>query len=139
MTEAEAEIRPAVDTLTKVLGIDHPYTLQARGHFARILRDLGRLEEAEPEIRAVVNTITQVLGPDHYYTLINRAHFALLLLDLGLRDKAEPQIRGVLDPRYGGLGPGHPDTATLTTALRDLMHPPIEARMKGGRTHKLDR
>lgn len=124
LTEAEAEIRPAVDTLTKVVGTDHPYTLQARGHFARILRDLGRLEEAEPAIRGVVNTITQVLGPDHYFTLINRAHFALLLLDLGLRDEAEPEIRAVLDPRYGGLGPGHPDTATLTTALRDLERPP---------------
>lgn len=68
---------------TRVLGADHPDTLQTREGLAEVLTELGRLEEAESLYQALLADQTRVLGADHPDTLQTRDSLADLRLQLG--------------------------------------------------------
>jgi hypothetical protein len=75
--------------MARVLGAEHPDTLNSRGNLASVLADLGRLEEAEAENRVVLEIMTRVLGAEHPDTLNSRGNLASVLADLKRLEKTE--------------------------------------------------
>ncbi|MEU0619182.1 tetratricopeptide repeat protein [Streptomyces albogriseolus] len=108
------------------LGEDDPDTLTSRGHYAAMLRVLGRLHEAESEHRAVLEARERVLGPEDPATLVSRNNLALVLRDLDRLEEAEAQHRIVSAVRMRDLGDSHPATLTNRNnhafVLHDLGH-----------------
>jgi hypothetical protein len=62
LDEAEAEYRAVLEAFTRVLGADHPDTVDTRNNLGVVLETLGRLDEAAAESRAVLNARSRMLG-----------------------------------------------------------------------------
>jgi len=56
----------------KVLGPEHPQTLETRDGLGEVLDHQDRHSEAEAEYRAVLKLEEKVLGPEHPQTLRTR-------------------------------------------------------------------
>ncbi|MBE1493582.1 tetratricopeptide (TPR) repeat protein [Amycolatopsis lexingtonensis] len=96
--------------------------LAAWGHYAAMLRIMGRLNEAEQEHRAVLAARLDALGPDNPGTLASRNNLALVLHDLGRLDDAAAQHRIVHEVRARTLGSDHPATLTNRNNLAMVLH-----------------
>jgi bifunctional pyridoxal-dependent enzyme with beta-cystathionase and maltose regulon repressor activities len=96
--------------------------LEAWGHYAAVLRVMGRLTEAEREHRAVLEARIATLGADDPGTLASRNNLALVLHDLGRLSAAEAEHRIVHEARTRNLGAGHPATLTNRNNLAMVLH-----------------
>jgi tetratricopeptide (TPR) repeat protein len=103
-------------------GADSEPSLAAWGHYAAVLRVMGRLREAEQEHRAVLRARLARLGPDDPGTLASRNNLALVLHDLGRLAEAEAEHCTVHEVRARTLGPDHPATLTNRNNLAMVMH-----------------
>lgn len=63
-----------LDSRTKKLGKEHPYTLWAAANLARVKGAQGNLVEAEKDIRAGLMIATRNLGAQHIGTLFGKLH-----------------------------------------------------------------
>ena len=61
----------------RVLGPDHPDTLQSRNNLATAYRAAGRLDEAISLHEQTLAARERVLGPDHPDTLASRNNLAI--------------------------------------------------------------
>ena len=68
---------------TRVLGPDHPNTLNTRHNLASVLDHQGGYEQAKTEYQQVLDMQMRVLGPDHPDTLSTRHGLASVLDDQG--------------------------------------------------------
>lgn len=114
----------------RLLGEEHPLTLESMDSLGVLLQKQGKPEEAEPFTRAALEGFRHVLGDDHPSTLRAINNMATLLQAKGMSAAAEPYYREALDRRAQVLGYGHRDTlsslANMGFVLVDLGKP-VEA------------
>jgi tetratricopeptide (TPR) repeat protein len=120
---AQLEYRAVLDIASRVLGDEHPHTLDRRHRFALLVQDQGDLAAAEAEFRTVLASRRRVLGEEHPDTLDTRRALAGVLHARGDLAAAEPEFRTVLASQRRVLGEEHPNTLVtrhvLAVVLRD--------------------
>ena len=94
----------------RVLGDDHPDTLQSKNNLAHLYHSQGRYGEAEPLYRETSQLRRQVLGDKHPNTLGSMNNLAGLYRSQGRFGKAEPIYRKTLQLSRQVLGDNHPST-----------------------------
>ncbi|KAJ7278926.1 hypothetical protein C8J57DRAFT_1465179 [Mycena rebaudengoi] len=109
---------------SRLLGSEHPDTLNAMGNLAISYRDLGKFSEAEALEVVVLEKRTQILGSEHPDTLKAMGNLAITYRDLGKFSEAEALEVAVLEKRTQILGSEHPDTlkamGNLAITYQDL-------------------
>ncbi len=123
---ALSHARAAMSIRAKLLGADHPDTLDAMTSVALYLQYQGNLAEAEPMCRDVIARSLATLGPDHQQTLRRQFNLATLLEDQGKIADAHDLHRRVLETRRRVLGEDDPDTISSMNYL-------AKSHMKFGR------
>nr|WP_230416701.1 tetratricopeptide repeat protein [Micromonospora tarapacensis] len=108
---AEEEFREVLAARTRLLGAEHPDTLETNTRLA-VLLDKTERSDAEKQFREVLAARVQELGTDHPDTLNTRASLALVLNRQGRYDAAEEEFRKVLATQTRLLGVVHHDTLT---------------------------
>ncbi|MGH3378291.1 MAG: tetratricopeptide repeat protein [Actinoallomurus sp.] len=108
--QAEAAYGDVLRARERVLGADHPDTLNARYGLARMAAARGRYDDAEAAYRQVLNARERVLGADHPDTLNARYGLARIAAAQGRYAEAEAAYREVLAAEERVLGADHPDT-----------------------------
>ena len=88
-------------------GPEHPNTLVAQSHLAKIQSMLGKLNEAEATIRSVIATREKVLGPGHGNTLKSRGRLGEILELQGRFDEALALEEDVYAVAVDSLGVDH--------------------------------
>jgi tetratricopeptide (TPR) repeat protein len=101
---------PLLADCERVLGPDHPSTLNSRNDLALAYRAAGRAAEAIPLFERTLADCERVLGPDHPSTLNSRNNLALAYQDAGRAAEAIPLHERTLADRERVLGPDHPGT-----------------------------
>lgn len=109
--EAEAEYRAALAIRERVLGAEHPATIEDRFHVALMLDTGGRHAESEAEYRTVVALRERVLGAGDLTTLGDRYNLAITLDEQGKFAEAEAEVRAVIAIHERVRGAAH--SATL--------------------------
>ncbi|KAJ7622271.1 hypothetical protein FB45DRAFT_798371 [Roridomyces roridus] len=113
-----------VEQCQKLLGDDHPDTLNAMADLAATYWQLGQYQEAEPLEISVLERRQKLLGDDHPDTLRAMANLAGTYSELGRYQEAESLDISVLARRQKLLGDDHPDTlramANLAATYRQL-------------------
>ena len=101
----------------RVLGPDHPSTLNSRNNLARAYQDAGDLGRAIPLLERALADRLRVLGPDHPSTLDTRNLLAWAYQDAGDLGRATPLYRRALADSERVLGPDHPSTLAIRNNL----------------------
>jgi len=101
----------------RILGPEHPQTLDARGGFAYWTREAGNAAGSQEEHAALLPVLERVLGPEHLDTLIIRADIAHWTGEAGDPAAARDQFAVLLPELEERLGPEHPDTLTTRREL----------------------
>ncbi len=115
--EAEAELERAVDVQGRVLGKNHPDTLEAVNAMGRLWYKKGRYEEAEAVHREVLALQEASLGEEDPVTLWTTYNLAKALDRQGKWNEAERLYRRVLSTRTRLLGAEHPHTLVSVNSL----------------------
>jgi serine/threonine protein kinase/tetratricopeptide (TPR) repeat protein len=105
----------------RVLGEDHPDTLDSMNTMGHLLQDQGKLSDAEPYFREALDRRRRKLGADHPDTLSSMNSMGHLLEDQGKLEEAEPFFREALANRRRVLGNEHRDTLTSVNNLGVLL------------------
>ena len=108
-------LEDAVDTLTDVLGPDHPRTLIARNNLALAHQEAGNVSTAIDMYQALLPDLAR--APVHPDTLTTRNNLALAHQEAGNVSTAIDMYEAVLADRTRVLGPVHPDTLTTRNNL----------------------
>lgn len=103
----------------RILGNDHPDTLEAVDWVGSLLRSVGRLDEAERLMREALAGRRKVLGEDHESTISSITSVAIILQDQGKLADAELLCREALDRSRRVLGNDHEFTLR---AINNLGH-----------------
>ncbi|KAJ4301286.1 hypothetical protein N0V90_003377 [Kalmusia sp. IMI 367209] len=114
---AEGFIRMARDTREKVLGSEHPHTLNSMNDFGSLLKDQGKYEEAEAMHRQCLEGYKKVLGLEHPDTLTSMNNLGLVLEKQGKYEEAEVVHRQGLEGKKKVLGLEHPSTHISMSGL----------------------
>ena len=121
--QAVTILERAVATQEKLLGPDHPETLQSRNNLAACYHVAGQWQRALPLLEQTLPRLEAVLGPDHTDTLSAMNNLADLYRSVGRTEQALKLFRTTLARRQGSLGPSHPLTLlsrlNLATWQRD--------------------
>ncbi len=115
--EAIDVLRAVLDDRTRVLGLDHPDTLQTSHDLAYTLSGLGHHDQALSAFSSVVEDRTRVLGADHRDTLEARYNVAFELGAVGRHDDAATAYGAALKDETRVLGADHPDTLATRMSL----------------------
>jgi RNA polymerase sigma factor (sigma-70 family) len=114
---------PLAEDLERLLGPDHPDTLNARNSLAAAYLAAGRVAEAIPLFELVLSVQQRVLGPDDPETLISQNNLASAYQDAGRAVEAIRLYELNLEMRERLLGPDDPSTlnsrGNLAAAYRD--------------------
>ncbi|MFC9893270.1 tetratricopeptide repeat protein [Nocardia sp. NPDC127579] len=94
----------------RILGPEHPHTIDARHQLGWSLRQQGRLDAAEVVYREVLELRRRVLGPEHPATLMAHHKLGNCWTDARRWDEAEAAYAEVYAARCRILGLEHPDT-----------------------------
>jgi hypothetical protein len=108
--QAIAVGEPLLADQERVLGPDHPDTLNSRNNLAEAYRAAGRAAEAIPLHERTLADREPTLGPDHPDTLSSRNNLALAYWAAGRAAEAIPLHQQTLADYERTLGPDHPDT-----------------------------
>jgi non-specific serine/threonine protein kinase/serine/threonine-protein kinase len=109
-SQAEPLLEQALETRKRVLGDDHPDTLESMYGLADLYGNQGRYDEAEPLYLETLEIRMHVLGNDHPDTLDSIHNLGGLYLYQGRSDEAEPLFLESLETRKHVLGNDHPNT-----------------------------
>ena len=104
----------------RVLGPEHPHTLNTMGNLACALTGQGKHAEAEQMERELLDVRRRVLGPEHPSALATMCNLGCSLHGQGKHAEAEQMFREVLDLMRRVLGPEHPDTLATMSDLASL-------------------
>jgi serine/threonine protein kinase/tetratricopeptide (TPR) repeat protein len=115
--EAEKLARESLALHTRVMGSDHPDTLNVMVYLAAILRQEKRLAEAENLSRETLASYRRVFGPEQIDTLVVMGNLAAVLTDQAKYSEAEQLYRKTRAIQQRVLGPENPDTALSTYSL----------------------
>jgi tetratricopeptide (TPR) repeat protein len=127
--EAAGDLTRAVPVLTdvladraRVLGSDHPDTLNSRHNLAHALQSAGRLDEAVALYQEVLADRARVLGDDHPDTLNSGNNLAHAFQAAARLDKAIDLFQTVLADQVRVLGGDHPATLASRGGLAYAFH-----------------
>jgi eukaryotic-like serine/threonine-protein kinase len=113
----------ALEIRRRVLGEDHPDTLDTMNKLALAYKVAGKLDLALPLYQQTLTKRTAGLGPDHADTLTSMNNLARVYQALGQLDLALPLFVQTLDKRKATLGPDHHHTlismSNLANAYRE--------------------
>ncbi|KIW28949.1 uncharacterized protein PV07_04800 [Cladophialophora immunda] len=109
-TPAEELYRIALTEMEKILGREHPETLQTLDSLASVLRNQGKYKDAFKASERALRCRERKLGNMHQDTLKTLDHMALALQGQGNYKEAEIQHKDVLDRKEKLLGKEHVDT-----------------------------
>ena len=101
---------PLIADLERVLGPDHPDTLNARNSLAAAYQAAGRVADAIPLFEHILVAQERVLGPKHPDTLTSQNNLAATYQDVGRFAEAILLFKLTLAAREGLLGADHPST-----------------------------
>ncbi|KAK8071888.1 HET-domain-containing protein [Apiospora saccharicola] len=108
--DAERLCRPALELSKKVLGREHPITLDSINALALVLNNQGNHKEAALTQRQALEGYKSVLGEGHPRTLESMNNLANVLDRQGKYEEAEQMHRQTLELRKKVLGQEHPNT-----------------------------
>ena len=94
----------------RVLGPEHPETLETRHDLARWTGEAGDAAGARDQFAALLPVRERVLGPEHPETLETRHDLARWTGEAGDAAGARDQFAALLPVRERVLGPEHPET-----------------------------
>jgi tetratricopeptide (TPR) repeat protein len=114
--EAEPLFRQSNEQLARVLGPQHPYTIDALANYGRFLRRRGD-PAAEQVLRDVLARNLSVRGTDHALVGNSRVNLAIELHDAGKLDDAESEFRAALATFESALPRDHPYRAAALAGL----------------------
>jgi non-specific serine/threonine protein kinase/serine/threonine-protein kinase len=117
LAEAERYYREALEGRRRVLGDDHPRTLQSLNNMGGLLAAMGKFADAEPYVREALESQLRVLGNDHPETLNSIHNVGSLLQSMGRYEEAEPYYREALEGSRRVLGDDHPLTLNLISRM----------------------
>jgi RNA polymerase sigma factor (sigma-70 family) len=114
---------PLAEDLARVLGPDHPDTLNSRNSLAAAYLAAGRVAEAIPLFEQILAVRQRTLGPGDSETLTSQNNLASAYQDAGRTAEAIRLYELNLEIRERLLGPDHPSTlnsrGNLAAAYRD--------------------
>src|SRR6185437_3588250 len=114
---------PLAEDLARVLGPDHPDTLNSRNSLAAAYLAAGRVAEAIPLFEQILAVRQRTLGPGDSETLTSQNNLASAYKDAGRTAEAIRLYELNLEIRERLLGPDHPSTlnsrGNLAAAYRD--------------------
>src|SRR6266851_2792298 len=105
----------------RVLGPEHPDTLNSMSDLADALNHDGHYAEAEKVDRETLDLRRRVLGPEHPDTINSMNNLEVCLIYLGRYPEAEKLGRETLDLRRRVLGPEHPQTLNSMSNLAGVL------------------
>jgi RNA polymerase sigma factor (sigma-70 family) len=108
--QAIAVGEPLVEDLERLLGPDHPDTLNSRNSLAAAYLAAGRVAEAIPVFEQILTVRQRARGPDDPETLISQNNLASAYQDAGRTAEAIRLYELNLETRERLLGPDHPST-----------------------------
>ncbi len=115
--QAEGLLEQTLEQRRKVVGTDHPDTLQSMGSLANLYADQGRYDEAEALYVETLSIKKRVLGRDHPDTLKTMNNLAILYKQQGRYDEAIPLYLETLEIKKRVLGDDHLSTLTSMNNL----------------------
>ena len=107
---AQSLQQESLEIRRRVLGPEHPETLQSMNDLAHALYHEARGADAEKLYREALDIERRVLGPEHPRTLLSMNNLANALWHEGRYADSEKLHRETLDIRRRVLGPEHPET-----------------------------
>ncbi len=110
-TDAELHLRAALEIRRRVLGDEHPQTLDSLYALGVMLQRARKSAKAEPLLRQAVESRCRVLGDEHVDTLRSMRELGLVLTNQRKYAEAEKLLRSTLDASRRVLGNEHPDTS----------------------------
>ena len=117
MPHAIAIGEPLIVDLERLLGPDHPDTLNARNSLAAAYQAEGRTAEAIPLVEQTLAGRERLLGLDHPDTLSTRNTLAIAYHAAGRTAEAIPLVEQILAARERLLGPDHLSTLAARNNL----------------------
>ena len=121
--QAIAVGEPLTADLERLLGPDHPDTLNSQNSLAAAYLAVGRTAEAIPLFEQILAARQRLLGPDDPDTLNSQNNLAAAYQDAGRAAEAIPLYEANLAVRERLLGAEHPSTlnsrGNLAAAYRD--------------------
>jgi serine/threonine protein kinase/tetratricopeptide (TPR) repeat protein len=117
---AEALLKAALETRRRVLGDEHPDTLESMNGLAGLYFNQGRYAEAEPLFRSAYEMRRRVLGEEHRDTLKSMNNLAGLHTVLGRYAEAERLYKACVEIRMRSPGEKHPDTLVSMNGLASV-------------------
>ncbi|KAF2451256.1 TPR-like protein [Karstenula rhodostoma CBS 690.94] len=109
-TEAYEVMSRALSGRKRILGEDHPHTIQSRANLAQIYVTSGDMAGAEMIIRETLRIHVVKLGEDHHLSLHILNNLGYLLLGQDRYAEAAETLYRVASKRDRVLGPQHCDT-----------------------------
>ena len=119
--EAEPHARRAVEICGRVLGDDHPQSLQAMRGLATVFSSDGRYDDAEPLILKSIEIQKRTLGEDHPERLQCLSLLATVYCNQGRFEDAEPLLIETQEIERRVLGQEDPQTLGSMRSLAALM------------------
>jgi len=101
---------PLIADLERILGPDHPDTMNARSSLAAAYHAAGRTAEAIPLVQQILAARERLLGADHPSTLASRNNLASAYRATGRPAEAIPLFEQNVAACERLLGAGHPRT-----------------------------
>ncbi len=111
----------ALATRRRILGDEHPETLNSINHLCTLLWGQDKLNEAEAYCREAIQKCRNVLGEEHVETLDAINNMGLVLQAQGKLVDAEKYFRDVVEKSRHVLGADHPDTLEKINNLGTLL------------------
>ena len=109
-SKAMPHLAESLETRRRVLGDEHPDTLNSIRNMGVILADQGKYDEALPYYAEALETSRRVLGDEHPGTLHSISTMGVILADQGKYDEALPYYAEGLETSRRVLGNEHPET-----------------------------
>jgi serine/threonine protein kinase len=122
LSEAEHNLRQAVELRGRALGLAHPDTIEAKDALASLLAGgWRRWEEAGKLSFETWQARLRLLGPENTNTLTSAHTYVGALMESGRSQEAERVERQVLQIRQRILPPDHPDTIQSLGTLGQIL------------------
>ncbi len=121
LAEAEPFCIEAMEGRRRVLGDEHPDTLESIDRMGNLLQSQGKLNEAEPYHREALAGQRRVLGDQHDETLRTIMNMGSRLLRQNKLDEAEPYFREAVAGYRRMLHPRHPSLTMTIHGLGTLL------------------
>jgi len=109
-SRAHALAESVMENRRRLLGPNHPKTLESENQLAWILDREGRDAEAEKLAQQTLETERRVLGPEDAVTLDAMDHLAIIFEKLGKYQEEEKLQRELIEIETRRLGPENPRT-----------------------------